>query len=604
MSLARRTFLALASSGIGGCLPVPGGGTLLRPDPPTARPTPSAEALLARMTLAEKIGQMTQADLNALRNRESDIGTFFLGSVLSGGDSLPRPNERERWADTYDRLQGHAVRTRLGIPILYGIDAVHGMNAVKGATVFPHNIGLGATRNAALVEQAARITAREVAGTGIDWTFAPCLAVPQDERWGRTYEGFGETAEIVAPLGAAAVRGYQNGDPKILACAKHFVADGATAGGRDRGDAQITEDVLRKVHLPAYQAAIEAGVGSIMVSYSSWNGDPMHGNQRMITDVLKGEMGFQGFVVTDWEAIDQMKMSYDRGIALAINAGIDMVMVPNRYRVFIDLLTKLVEGGHVAMARIDDAVLRILRQKIAMNLWQKPATDRAFNALIGCDEHRKVARQAVRESLVLLKNQGQTLPLTSKYKHIAVAGRFADDVGAMCGGWTVSWRGKLGDITPGTSVFEAIVKRAGDKADVTLARKGEIDSGADVIVAVVGEKPYAEGGGDRANLDLAAEDRALLTALSKTGKPLVVVLLSGRPMILKEALGDANAFIAAWLPGTEGDGVADILFGDFKPTGKLPHAWPRDMAQVPLAADVGAADCLFPLGFGLSYEPS
>jgi len=401
MSIARRSFLALASTGLGGCLPVPGGGTLLRPDPPLARATPSAEALLGQMTLAEKIGQMTQADLNALRNREGDVGKYFLGSVLSGGDSLPRPNERERWADTYDRLQGHAVGTRLGIPLLYGIDAVHGMNAVKGATVFPHNIGLGATRNANLVEEVARVTAREVAGTGIDWTFAPCLAVPQDERWGRTYEGFGETAEIVAPLGAAAVRGYQNGDPKILACAKHFLADGATVGGRDQGDAQITEEVLRNVHLPAYKAAIEAGVGTVMVSYSSWNGDPMHGNQHLITDVLKGELGFQGFVVTDWEAIDKMKMSYDRGIALAINAGVDMVMVPNRYKIFIDLLTRLVEGGHVPLSRIDDAVLRILCQKLAMNLWQKPAADRSLNALIGCDAHRQVARQAVRESLVL-----------------------------------------------------------------------------------------------------------------------------------------------------------------------------------------------------------
>ncbi len=342
------------------------------------------------MTLDEKIGQMTQADMKALKDG-TEVRTFCLGSVLSGADSLPKPNEPATWVEMYDRYQGQALSTRLGIPMLYGIDAVHGHGACKGATIFPHNIGMGCTSDPAVVEAAARVTAREVAGTGLDWNFAPCLAVARDERWGRTYESFGETPELVASLGAAAIRGFETAadGTAILATAKHFLADGGTMGGKDQGDARIPEDELRRIHLPGYAAAIKAGVGSVMVSYSSWNGQFMHGNKHLITDVLKGELGFAGFVVTDWQAIDRMAPGdYSQAIDIAINAGIDMVMVPNAYRDFIERLKALVAAGRVPMARIDDAVRRILKQKVRFKLWEKPFTDRALTAEIGSPAHR------------------------------------------------------------------------------------------------------------------------------------------------------------------------------------------------------------------------
>jgi beta-glucosidase len=564
-------------------------------------PAPDVEALLAQMTLDEKIGQMTQADKNALKDG-SEIHDLFLGSVLSGADSLPKPNEPATWVDMYDRYQSQALSTRLGIPMIYGVDAVHGHGAVKGATIFPHHIGLGCSRSPELVEAVSRVTAREVAGTGIDWNFAPCIAVARDERWGRTYESFGETADLAASLGAAAIRGFEQATDgtAILACAKHFLGDGGTMEGKDRGDTRISEDDLMRIHMPGYAAAIKAGVGSVMVSFSSWNSQPMHGNKRLITDVLKGQMGFGGFVVSDWAAIDLMNPNdYTQCIDVAINAGIDMVMVPIKYRDFIARLKDLVAAGRVPMARIDDAVRRILKQKVRFKLWEKPFTDHALTAEIGSPKHRELARDAVRKSLVVLKNDKNTLPLKAGAK-IHVCGLRADNMGVQCGGWSVGWRGRRGNITPGTTIRQAIEKAAG-AANVSYSENAAGAAAADVVVAVVGEDPYAEQSGDRTKLELNAQDLALLAAAKQSGKPLVVVLISGRPLILGDVLAAADAFVAAWLPGTEGDGVADVLHGAYKPTGKLSFSWPKEMTQIPINEGDPRYAPLFPYGFGLSW---
>jgi beta-glucosidase len=583
----------------------------IKPSPPGSSPpaavqraSPDVEQLLALMTLEEKIGQMTQVDLSALKP-EDDLARYFIGSVLSGGDSPVSPNTPVTWADTYDRLQRHALSTRLGIPILYGIDAVHGHNAVHGAVIFPHNIGLGATRDAALVEQIGRATAEEVAATGIDWTFAPCVAVPRDERWGRTYEGFGETAELASQLGAAAVRGLQSADlgqaGAVLSCAKHFLADGATLGGKDQGDAPISEEELRAIHLPAYREAVRAGVGSVMISYSSWNGRKLHGQTPLIQQVLKGELGFQGFVVTDWEAIDKVPGDYADNVVQAINAGVDMVMVPTQFRRFIAIMQAAVKDGRIPMARIDDAVRRILRKKVELKLWERPLSERSLMATIGSSQHRQIARQAVRESLVLLKNERAALPIRGSAR-VHVGGSKADDLGIQCGGWTMSWRGKRGAITQGTTILAALRQALPGAGQVSFSADGSGGEQADIAVAVVGEEPYAEFHGDRQDLGLSPDDLALIERMQRSGRPLVVVLLSGRPLVLGRALERADALLAAWLPGSEGQGVADVLLGTYPPTGKLPHSWPRSMAQVPINLGDPGYDPLFPYDFGLGYD--
>jgi beta-glucosidase len=563
-------------------------------------PAPDVEALLAQMTLDEKIGQMTQADKTAL-NEGRDIHDLFLGSVLSGGNSLPTPNDPATWAQMTDRFQSQALSTRLGIPIFYGVDAVHGDGDVKGAVLFPHHIGLGATRNPDIVQRAARVTAREVAGSGARWTFAPCIAVARDERWGRTYESYGESPELAELLGPAAIRGFQDADDgsAVLASAKHFLADGGTFGGKDQGDARITEEELRSIHLPGYIACIRAGVGSVMVSYSSWNGTPMHGNKAMLTDVLKGELGFTGFVVTDWAAIDKMSKDYKQDVEVAINAGIDMVMVPIHYREFVADMKELVAAGRIPLARVDDAVRRILKQKVRFKLWERPFADPALTAQIGSIEHRAVARQAVQQSLVVLKNEKNVLPLASGAR-IHLCGFRADDMGVQCGGWSVGWRGRRGAITPGTTIRQGFEQVLG-AGRVDFSKDGAGAERADVVVVVVGEDPYAEGSGDRAKLELGAEDRALIDAVQRSGKPLVIVLLSGRPLILGDVVDRATALVAAWLPGTEGTGIADVLSGAVKPSGKLPCSWPREMAQIPINVGDPTYAPLFEYGFGLSW---
>jgi beta-glucosidase len=565
-----------------------------------------ADELLARMTLDEKIGQMTQADSGSIKD-PSEVATLLLGSVLSGGDSEPPDVSPRGWQTMVHAFEKQALTTRLRIPLIYGIDAVHGHSNVRGATVFPHNIGLGCTRNAKIVEEAGRITAREVAATGIHWNFAPCIAVPQDERWGRTYEGFGETAELAVLLGPPAIRGLQGPDMsapgRVLATAKHFVGDGGTRGGVDRGDTAGDEDTLRKIHLAGYVAAVKAGAGSIMVSYNSWNGQKMHGHARLITDVLRRELGFEGLLVSDWNGIDELPGTRDEDVEQAINAGIDMIMAPDSYREFIASLKKNVEAGRVPMSRIDDAVKRILVTKFKLGLFERPFGEPSLLGEVGSAEHRAVARQAVRESQVLLVNRQNALPLSSTLTRIAVAGKAADDIGLQSGGWTISWQGSSGPVTEGTTVLEAI-RRAAPNAHVSHAPDGNVPRDAQVAVVVIGEQPYAEMKGDRADLSLDAADVAAVRNAKQAGVRVVVVLFSGRPLILDPILDHVDALIAAWLPGTEGDGIADVLFGKYNPTGKLSVTWPRSMSQVPI--NVGPdgekpQGALFEYGFGLSY---
>jgi beta-glucosidase len=521
----------------------------------------------------------------------------------------------------YDGYQAHALKTRLGIPILYGIDAVHGHNNVLGAVIFPHNIGLGCTRNPGLVEKAARITAEEVRATGINWTFAPCVTVPRDERWGRTYEGFGETPELARSLGEAAVRGLQRndlGNPlSVLACAKHFVGDGGTSIGTagflnpdkkrllDQGDTQLTEAELRRIHMQGYLGAINAGVGSIMPSYSSWNGVKVSGSKRLLTEILKQELGFEGFLISDYRAIGQITKDFKSAIEISVNAGMDMAMEPNGYKQFFTLLRELVNEGRVPMSRIDDAVKRILRVKFAMGLMDKarsPLADRRLHKSFGSVEHRQVARECVRQSLVLIKNEQKTLPLSKKLARIHVGGKSADDLGNQCGGWTIDWQGKSGNVTTGgTTILSAIRNAVSRATKVTFSKDGAGAGGADVGIVVVGETPYAEGRGDREDLTLAVEDLKAISNMKQAGIPVVVVLLSGRPMIINDALKQCDALVAAWLPGTEGQGVTDVLFGDYRPTGKLSFSWPRSMAQIPINIGDPNYDPLFKYGFGLTY---
>ncbi len=470
-------------------------------DPSLSVPERVAD-LLPRMSLEDKVGQMTQAERGAL-SPVSDLATYRIGSVLSGGGSAPSPNNATGWADMYDAFQRQALSTPLGIPMIYGVDAVHGHNNVAGATIFPHNIGLGATRDPGLVERIGRATAEEVAGTGVDWTFAPCVCVARNDRWGRTYESFGEDPGLVSAM-TTIVDGFQgpslDGRTSVLATAKHYIGDGGTTGGDDQGDTRLSEAELRAVHLPPFRAAVERGVGSVMVSYSSWNGVKLHGHRQLITGLLKGELGFTGFVVSDWAGIDQLDGQEGftaEEVRSAVNAGIDMVMVPNDYRRFVSLLKAEVQAGRVPMSRIDDANRRILTKKFELGLFERPLSDRSLTGGVGGAEHRALAREAVRKSQVLLKNDG-LLPLAKTGGKIFVAGRNADDIGNQSGGWTISWQGSSGNTTTGTTILQGIRDAVGSGATVTYSRDGSgVDSSYRAAIAVVGETPYAEGQGDR-----------------------------------------------------------------------------------------------------------
>ncbi len=577
---------------------------------PTAPVAARVDDLMARMTLDEKIGQMCQANVGAV-SPATDVRDWFLGSVLSGGGENPSVNTPETWADMTDGFQALALQTRLQIPILYGVDAVHGHNNVVGATIFPHNIGMAATRNPDLMRQAAEVTAVEVAATGAHWTFAPAITVARNEWWGRFYEGLGELPEDVALMGAAAIEGYQGADltapTSILACAKHFAGDGGTlwgtgvGGGIDQGNTILDEATFRALHVEPYRAAIAAGARTIMASYSSWNGVKLHGDSYMLTDVLKGELGFEGFLLSDWGAVDQLDGNYANAVIMAINAGIDMVMVPSQYRNFLNTLRNAVQGGSISMERIDDAVRRILTVKFESGLFENPYAQRHLLPEVGSAAHREVARQAVAESLVVLKNDDILIPLSKELTRIHVAGKNADNLGHQCGGWTISWQGGSGATTIGTTILEAITDTVSPGTTVTYSLDGTGAAGADVGIVVVGETPYTEWYGDTQDLFLDAADLAAINNVRAAGIPVVVVLVSGRPMYVENEVDNWDAFVAAWLPGTEGQGVADVLFGDAFPFGILPFSWPRDN-QTPVNVGDTGYDPLFAHGFSVYVD--
>jgi beta-glucosidase len=600
-------LVALVACGGGEKGPQDSGGTQAQPQP-LPQPTVAARVadLLGRMTLDEKLGQMTMIDRKFLQS-PADLATWGLGALCSGGGSPPDTNTPQGWADMVDGYQRAALSSRLAIPLLYGADAVHGHGDVYGATLFPQNIGLGAARDPALVQQVARATAEEMAATGVLWNFAPDVGVIRDVRSGRTFESFGELPEIAtsydtyvtglqgAALGAAPA--------SVLATAKHWIADGATTGAGQYGDAPISDAELRTTYIPPFAAAIQAGAGTVMIAHNSLNGTPMHANGPLITDVLKKGLGFGGFVVSDWAGTADVWTDYATAVRTVVNSGIDMVLVPDDYRGFIATLRGEVTAGRVPMSRIDDAVTRILTKKVELGLFERPFADRSLLPGVGGAAHRDLARRAVRASLVLLKNDGALLPLPKAGRRIFVAGKSADDIGNQSGGWTIHWQGASGDLVPGTTILRAIRAAVAPGTTVGYARDGSgIDGSYDVAIAVVGEKPYAEDVGD---VDVAPglddEDRATLARLASAGVPTVVVLVTGRPLIVTDQLPGWRALLVAWLPGTEGEGVTDVLFGDAAPTGKLPITWPRTASQVPIHMGSQPYDPLFPYGFGLGY---
>ena len=561
------------------------------------------DEIIEIMNIDEKIGQMTQIDQRFL-DTITDISTYSIGSLLSGGGSHPEINEPQAWLDMYNKYQSESLKSRLQIPLIYGIDAVHGHNNVYGATIFPQNIGLGATNNPELIYKISEATSIEVAATGIDWTFSPCLSSPEDYRWGRTYEGFSSDPKRVEKLGEAAVMGYQNAKTlsgkSVVACAKHFIGDGNTEFGTgmrglvDRGNTEISPEELKLKLIPKYQAAVDANVQTVMASYNSWNGVKCHGS------ILKVEMGFKGFVISDWQGIDEIPGDYKSDIITSINAGIDMVMVSGQaqpYKKFMRLLKESVEEGSISMERIDDAVQRILKVKLRSGLFDSPLVENNSLNTIGSDDHRKIARQAVRESVVLLKNEN-IIPISKNINKLVVSGRGADNLGMQCGGWTIDWQGGQGDITIGTTILDGI-KNAVSKDTNILYSENALDledSDGDLAIVVIGEDPYTEFFGDKENLDLMDEDLNTIKNLKNKGYKVLVLLISGRPMNISDHIENWDAFAAIWLPGSEGDGVSDILFGDYESTGTLSYPWPINTED---GAKALTKNLLFKIGFGL-----
>ncbi|MEU5366098.1 glycoside hydrolase family 3 N-terminal domain-containing protein [Streptomyces sp. NPDC005925] len=576
--------------------------------------------LVSRLSLEEKAGQMTQAERGAL-TAPGDIAAYDLGSLLSGGGSTPTPNTAEAWAKMIDGFQLRARATRYQIPLIYGVDAVHGHNNLVGATIMPHNIGIGATRDPELAGRTGAVTAAEVRATGVPWDFAPCLCVTRDERWGRSYEAFGEDPALVEAMETVVqgLQGHADGRDldradKVLATAKHFVGDGGTAYGSsttgtytvDQGVTKVTRQELEAVHLAPYDDAVRRGVGTVMPSYSSLDliGDgrgpvKMHARADMLNGVLKDRMGFEGFVISDWQAIDQLPGDYASDVRTSVNAGLDMIMVPYAYRDFRTTLVDEVKAGRVGERRVDDAVSRILTQKFRLGLFEQPYADTSGADRIGSAAHRAVAREAAAASQVLLKNAGGLLPLRKNQK-VYVAGSNADDIGNQSGGWTITWQGRSGDITPGTTVLEAMREST---PDLTWSKDASAPlTGHDVGVVVVGETPYAEGVGDVGNghdLELSDADKAAVDTVCGAMK-CVVLVVSGRPQLIGDRLGDIDALVASWLPGTEGDGVADVLYGRRPFTGQLPVTWPKSQAQLPINVGDTAYDPQFPYGWGLT----
>jgi beta-glucosidase len=611
------------------------GARIVAPTAAASATEPRVEDLLKQMTLDEKIGQMTQVEKESIQ--PGNITKYFIGSILSGGGGSPTRNTVEEWYAMVEGFQKEALATRLGIPLIYGVDAVHGHGNLQNATIYPHNIGLGAANNPELVEKIGRATAEEILATGIPWNFSPVVAVVQDVRWGRTYEGFSENTAIVTALGTAYLRGMQSlrdGDAAApgqtiftLATPKHYVGDGGTVWGSsqtsgfkvDQGDMQVSEEVLRKVFLPPYQSAVDAGALNVMASFSSWNGVKMHAQGHLLTDVLKQELGFDGFVVSDWQAMDQIHPGdYYASIVTSVNAGVDMNMVPYDYVRFIETMKKAVKDGDIPESRVDEAVRRILRVKFALGLFEHPMPDQKYQATVRSPEHLELARQAVRESLVLLKNENNLLPLKKDTAVIFVAGQGANDIGLQSGGWTLEWQGKTGNDNEGTTIFAGLQAALDPGTQIEFNRAGDFSEfkdtdgnplNADVGIVVLAEEPYAEGAGDAADLSLTDDELELLQKVRGQSQALVVILLSGRPRVITAGLPLAETWVAAWLPGTEGAGIADVLFGDTPFTGKTAYSWPRFNEQLPInvnnaAGKTGCDAPLFPFGYGLAYGES
>lgn len=576
-------------------------------------------ALLARLSLEEKVGQMIQADLSAVT--PDDLKRYPLGSILAGGSSPPvgAPDRSLAgpWIATARAFEAVAMTPRPGhvaIPLLFGIDAVHGNNNIVGATLFPHNVGLGAAHDPDLIRRIGAVTGEETAAAGINWAFGPTLAVPQDDRWGRTYEGYAEDPTIVASYAGAMIEGLQ-GKPgawgiqrgRVAASAKHFLGDGGTTDGIDQGDTQVSEATLLGTHNAGYPAAINAGTMSVMASFSSWNGVKMHGNQSLLTDVLKGRMGFDGLIVGDWNGHGQIPGCTNTDCPATFNAGLDMAMAPDSWKGLYDSTLAAAKAGTIPRARIDDAVRRILRVKMKLGLFDPARPWEAKSGTIGSAEHRAVAREAVAKSLVLLKNNG-VLPVKASAT-ILVAGDAADDIGRQAGGWTLSWQGDgntNADFPGATSIFAGIAAAAkAGGGTATLSPDGSFTTKPDVAIVVFGEHPYAEMRGDVRTLEFEAGDKeslALLKKLKAAGVPTVSVFLSGRPLWVNPELNQSDAFVAAWFPGSEGAGIADVLVGgkrDF--SGRLSYSWPKGAGQFTLNAGAPGYDPLFALGYGLSY---
>ena len=580
------------------------------------------DEMLPKLTLEQKVGQVIQGDSDSVTPEE--VKEYRLGSVLSGGNSAPGPlpyAETKKWLEMADKYYNASIDNEgveIAIPIIWGIDAVHGHANLKGAIIFPHNIGLGAMNNPDLIEQIAGVTAHELTISGHDWTFAPTLAVPRDLRWGRSYEGFSEDPDIVQSYGGRIVIGLQGkfgsddfmSDGKVISSAKHFLADGATQNGADQGDALISEDELSKVHAAGYYSAIPAGVQTVMASFSSWQGRKLHGDKELLTNVLKGKMGFKGFVIGDWNGHGQVPGCKNTDCAQSLNAGLDMYMAPDSWKGLYASTLQQVKNGTISMERLNDAVRRILRVKLASGIFEKGAPSSRTNAgdenILGLPENRSIARQAVRESMVLLKNNNQVLPINAS-KTILVVGDGAASISKASGGWTLSWQGtghENDEFPNGESILngiEEVVSDAGGK--VIFSPNGDTSLEADVVIAIYGENPYAEFQGDRENLDFIPNgfDVNKLATYKNKGIPVISVFLSGRPLWTNPEINNSDAFVAAWLPGSEGGGISDLLFRrdpSFDFTGRLSFSWPAS------AVVLEKNKALFKLGYGLSYASS
>ncbi len=631
--------------------------------------------LLSKMTLDQKIGQLLQPERQFITPEE--VKKYHIGSVLSGGGSVPGDNKPEDWIkmnDAYWAASMEADEDHLPIPLIYGVDAIHGNTNVIGAVVFPHNIGLGAADDPDLLERIASTTAKEIAATGVEWTFAPTLAVARNDHWGRTYESYSEHPDIVAKYAPRFVKGLQGNyeEDKVIACVKHFIGDGATLHGIDQGDMCISEEELRKIHVPPYKAAIDAGVLTVMVSLSSWYGEKCHGHKFLLTDLLKKELGFEGFVISDWDGIDYLDDSYEECAVMSLNAGIDMFMITGRWKEFIQHVKNNVANGRISMDRLDDAVRRILRVKYEFGMFTKPRpAERKLSldtSCFGSQEHREVAREAVRKSLVLLKNDENILPLKKDAK-ILVAGKNAHNRGHQCGGFTVAWQGvddtaetaekpyimndsekemprKIKDtsitahrssIVGGTSVWEGI-QAVAPHAELSVDGTAADPAKHEVAIVVIGEVPYAEMLGDirvgglEKGLKISKgstsddtlpgeeipivkkgpygthlylhqlhpEDIATIKNITSKGIPVVTIMICGRPLVIEQELAESQAYVVAWFPGSEGRGVADVIFGDYNFQGKLSFSWPRYDDENWNLGDENY-NPMFPYGYGLKY---